>query len=88
LCLPFDVFDELGDFVAVWAGECDSADLGIIGEVFSSGCASAMGAADLANIKIAWEVDVGFDYNAFGLALSPVSEYDSEDEEDGCGAKE
>ena len=88
LVLPFDIFDELRDFVTVWACENDCADASIVGEVFSSGCASAVGAGDLADIEITGEVDVGFNDDTFRGSLSPPAHYDGEDDEHGSATKE
>lgn len=86
--LPFDIFDELRYLVTVWTCENDGADTAIVGEVFLTGCASAMGASDLADIEITGEIDVSFNDDAFGCALSPPAHYDGENDEDGGATEE
>jgi hypothetical protein len=63
LDLPFDIFDELGDFAAIGAGEDYCSDSGIVGEVVAAWCATTVGAGDLADVEVSWEVDLGFDHN-------------------------
>ena len=68
LGLPFDIFDELGDFAAIGAGEDYCADSGIVGEVVSAWCASAVGAVDLADVKVSGEVNLGLNHNPLGCS--------------------